>query len=127
MKKRILSISYDEPLLQTRHMLLEGAGYDVTSAFGFAEALEICKSRHDFNLILMGHSIPRKDKTALLNALRRKCAAPLLSIRRHGDDPLPGAKASVDSLDGPVVLLNAVADILKYEKYPDQRSQPEQK
>jgi CheY-like chemotaxis protein len=113
MKKRILSVSYDEPLLQTRQMLLEQAGYDVTSALGYAEALEICSARHDFDLILMGHSMPQKDKAALLIALRPKCLAPLLSIRRHGDAPLPGSNYSVDSHDGPIVLLDAVKEALK--------------
>ena len=42
MKKRILSISYDEVLLLTRHALLEQGGFEVWSAHGFAEALEAC-------------------------------------------------------------------------------------
>ena len=49
----------------TRQLILEQAGYLVSSAFDFAEALEICKTRHDFDLILMGHSMPQKDKMAL--------------------------------------------------------------
>lgn len=111
--KRILSISYDQPLLQTRHMLLENAGYEVTSALGYAEALEVCSASQHFDLVVMGHSMPQKDKTALLAALRANCTAPLLSIRRHGDGPLPESKISVDSLDGPVVLLDAVKEALE--------------
>jgi hypothetical protein len=42
--KRILSISYDEPLLVTREMMLEQAGFTVTSALGFTEAIEKCNS-----------------------------------------------------------------------------------
>jgi CheY-like chemotaxis protein len=76
MKKHILSVSYDQPLLVTRQLILEQAGYDVSSAFGFAEAMEVCKIRHDFDLILMCHSMPQKDKTALLAALRPECQAP---------------------------------------------------
>jgi CheY-like chemotaxis protein len=68
----------------TRQLILEQAGYLVSSAFDFAEALEICKTRHDFDLILMGHSMPQKDKMALLAALRPN----LLSIVRHGDSPI---------------------------------------
>jgi CheY-like chemotaxis protein len=113
MKKHILSVSYDQPLLVTRQMILEQAGYLVSSAFGFSEALEICQSRHDFNLILMGHSMPQKDKAALLAALRPKCQAPLLSIVRHGDAPIPQADYSVNSNDGPAVLLSAVHEALK--------------
>ena len=40
---RILSVSYDEALLYTRRLLLEAAGYSVTSAFGFNEGLYQCK------------------------------------------------------------------------------------
>ncbi len=113
MKKHILSVSYDQPLLITRQMILEQAGYLVSSAYGFSEALEICQTMHDLDLILMGHSMPQKDKAALLVALRPKCQAPLLSIVRHGDTPLPQAEYSVNSNDGPAALLAAVKEALK--------------
>jgi CheY-like chemotaxis protein len=113
MKKHILSVSYDQPLLFTRQMILEQAGYLVSSAYGFSEALEICQTMHDFDLILMGHSMPQKDKAALLAALRPKCQAPLLSIVRHGDAPIPQADYSVNSNDGPTALLSAVHEALK--------------
>jgi CheY-like chemotaxis protein len=112
MKKHILSISYDESLLVTRQMILETAGFDVSSALGFAEALELCRKDPNFDLVLMGHSIPRKDKSALIAALRPACKAPVLSVRRHGDPPLPEANCSVDSFDGPQVLLDAVHSAL---------------
>src|SRR5262249_27353421 len=101
MMKRILSISYDKSLLTTRQILLENAGYAVISAFGFAEAMEICIARHDFDLILMGHSMPQKDKVILLAALRPECSAPLLSILRHGQSPIPQASFHIDAQDGP--------------------------
>lgn len=40
---RILSVSYDQPLLIKRATLLEGEGYDVVSVQGFVESLEQCK------------------------------------------------------------------------------------
>ena len=113
MKKHILSISYDKALLVTRHMLLENAGYSVTSAFGFAEAMEICSARHNFDLIVMGHSMPQKDKAALLLALRLGCSAPLVSILRHGDSPTPHASFYVDAQDGPLALLQLVRTALE--------------
>lgn len=113
MTKHILSISYDEPLLVTRELMLKREGFDVTSAFGFAAAMEICNTRHDFDLILMGHSMPQKDKMALINALRSQCTAPLLSILKHGDSPIPQASYSVDSHDGPAALVDAVKSALK--------------
>jgi CheY-like chemotaxis protein len=111
--KRILSISYDQPLLVTRQLLLEHAGFEVFSAFGFAEALDICKKRDDFDLILMGHSMPQKDKSALMAALRPRCDAPLVSILRHGEPSIPEAAYAVESGDGPVALLDAVKEALK--------------
>jgi DNA-binding response OmpR family regulator len=47
MKPRILSISYDLPLLRTRQLMLTQEGYDVVSAEGFAEALEHCSEKFD--------------------------------------------------------------------------------
>lgn len=116
MKKHILSISYDQPLLVTRQWILEQAGFDVSSAFGFAEALEICKTGRNFDLILMGHSMPQKDKVALMEAIRPNCTAPLLSILRHGEAPIPHAEYSVDSNEGPLALLTAVKEALKKPK-----------
>jgi|SRR5689334_607238 len=113
MKKHILSISYDKTLLVTRELMLAQAGYDVSSAFGYAEALEICSARHDFDLVLMGHSMPQKDKTALVAALRPVCEAPVLSIRRHGDLPLQQADYSIDADEGPQALLKAVAAVFQ--------------
>ena len=108
---RILSVSYDGVLLATRRLLLEGAGHRVVSAMGFAEALSLCDSH--FDLIIMGHSIPRKDKVAIVAELRRRgCAAPLLSLLRHGDKPLAEAVEWIEA-DQPQELLKAVSRILK--------------
>jgi CheY-like chemotaxis protein len=111
-KKRILCISYDESLLTTRKMILEQAGFDVVPAFGFAEAGTICRLDHNFDLIVMGHSMPRADKTALIEMLKPNCVAPVLSVRRHIDAPLPEAQFSVDSHDGPDALIAAVKSAL---------------
>jgi CheY-like chemotaxis protein len=108
LKKRILSISYDKVLLLTRHALLEQEGFEVWSAYGFAEAMEACRGRDDFDVVIMGHSVPWKDKTALVRALRANCDAPLVSILKPGDLAMPQADYSVDALEGPKALLEAV-------------------
>ena len=64
MSHRILSISYDGPLLVTRQMLLQAYGYDVASAEGFAEALEIAESDPNSDLaisLLFGMSLKIKS------------------------------------------------------------------
>ena len=98
-KARILSISYDPSLLFTRQAMLELAGYEVVSAEGFAAALEECSGKH-FDLIIMGHSIPQKDKRAMLAALHEHgLDAPLLSLLRHGEHRIPEATRSADPHD----------------------------
>lgn len=77
MRKRILSVSYDASLLATRRMMLEQQGYNVTSALGFTAALEACRG-DEFDLFILGHSIPAKDKAALIQAFRGNCPAPIV-------------------------------------------------
>lgn len=103
----ILSISYDPPLLHTREWILKAEGYRVTSACGFVDALEQCRT-HKFGLAIMGHSIPQDDKVALISEFKKQSDAPILSIVRHGDTPLAQADYWVDASDGPQALVRAV-------------------
>jgi DNA-binding response OmpR family regulator len=85
MSKNILSVSYDASLLATRRMLLEQRGYKVTSALGFTQAIAHCKTP-DFDLFILGHSIPVSDKLELIRTFRQSCDAPILSLERHGEE-----------------------------------------
>ena len=107
-KKRILCISYDGALLTTRTLLLEEAGFFVTSPYGLAEASRICRLDHAFDLIVLGHSVPRVDKLALIELVRASCKASVLSIRKQNDPPLRQAEFSIDSNNEPEMLVVAV-------------------
>jgi DNA-binding response OmpR family regulator len=85
MSKQILSVSYDASLLATRRMLLEQRGYKVTSALGFTQAIAHCKVP-DFDLFVLGHSIPVSDKLELIKTFRKSCQSPILSLERHGEE-----------------------------------------
>ena len=111
-KRRILSISYDESLLATRQMILEQAGFEVISALGYAESMER-SNKGPFDLVVLGHSLPLKDKSAIVAALKKAKSKPkVLSIRRHGYAPIPEADASVEAVEGPLALLEAVRQVL---------------
>lgn len=112
MNKRVLLICYDEKSLRAWKMILDQEGFEVHSALGFAEALEICQVRCKCDLVVMGDSMPQKDQTTLLVAIRTKCTAPLLSVRKHDDSPLPVADYWVDSFGGPSALRDAVKEAL---------------
>ena len=88
MSKQILSVSYDASLLATRCMLLEQRGYRVISALGFTQAIAHCSSP-DFDLFILGHSIPVADKQELINTFRKNCPAPILSLERLGEEKVP--------------------------------------
>jgi DNA-binding response OmpR family regulator len=85
MPPKILSVSYDLSLLATRKMLLEHKGYSVTNGLGFTQSIEQC-SNGGFDLFILGHSIPKSDKLALIASFRANCPAPILSLERHGED-----------------------------------------
>lgn len=102
---RILSISYDDDLLVTRHLLLERQGHSVISAMGFAEAIE--KAGPDYDVIIIGHSMPQKDKRAVIAELRdRGCTAPVLGLLRANEPAIPEVTAAV--LPDPQQVLDAV-------------------
>ena len=107
---RILSVSYDPRLLTTRHMILEAHGYEVVSAEGFTEAIEKCKDGK-YDLLIMGHSIPHKDKQAIVKELQRQYPAPVLALVRGGEPHLSEATASIESFE-PKMVLAAVESIL---------------
>jgi len=88
MAKKILSVSYDPSLLATRRMLLEQRGYHVVSALGFTQAIAHCNTPI-FDLFILGHSIPIADKQELIRTFRQNCAAPILSLERHGEEKVP--------------------------------------
>src|SRR5919204_64924 len=103
----ILSISYDESLLRTREWLLRASGFNVTSALGFTEAAAHCRNS-GFDLVIIGHSIPRNDRAALIEQVKAHNHGRILSLRRQGEEPIAGVDHSVESSEGPDVLLAAV-------------------
>jgi CheY-like chemotaxis protein len=111
MAAHILSISYDESLLLTRALVLKNAGYQVTSALGYLEALRLCKEGI-FDLAIIGHSIPRTDKAAILAQTRSSCNAPVISLYKTSEGPLDGVDYALDGLEGPEALLALVHQAL---------------
>lgn len=107
----VLSVSYDESLLRTREWILKRAGFTVTSALGFTEALTHCENSA-FDVVIIGHSIPKSDGVALVNHIRRHNHTRVLALRRHGEDHLPGVDHFIEPSQGPDALLEAVRTTL---------------
>lgn len=109
MPKHILSVSYNEPLLLTRELLLQREGYAVTSALGFTDAIKQCKAG-SFDLLVLGHSIPETDKRELVHVFGEHCSSPVLALKRHGEELPVGAQfhAYPDDIKG---LLETISKI----------------
>jgi len=109
--RKILSISYDRTLSTTRGMILAAAGYEVRSALGLETALAQI-DRRDFDLIIMGHSIPREDQSKILRQVRKSTKAPILVLWKVGPEKrLDTADYQLEASEGPLALLNTVRRI----------------
>ena len=107
----ILSISYDESLLHTRAWILETAGFKVTSALGYSQAVRHCQNA--FDLIILGHSIPHDDQQSLLDVMRSHNHSRILLLRRPGDPVVADVDYSLEAWEGPEALLSVVKKALK--------------
>ena len=106
----ILSVSYDVTLLNTRQLMPEACGYQVTSAEGYVGAIRKCRAG-SYDLLIMGHSIPHADKQEIVLEVRKHCPIPVLALLRIGEPPLEGAAESIDA-QNPRLLLDAVSRLL---------------
>lgn len=107
--KHVLSIGYYEPLLRTRHLLLENDGYQVTSALTFSDAVERCRCTY-YDLLIMGHSVPWQHSDKLIHMFREHSAAPVLCLSRYGHKGSKSAEYRV-CLNNPQDLVGAVKSV----------------
>lgn len=110
---RILSVSYDLPLLSSRRLLLESLGCEVVSAADFGQALQQCSKGTRFDLFVLGHSIPGAEKNVLIAAFRSHCSAPVVALSKMGEEPAAGADFQIEPEPGP--LLDVISRIIDGE------------
>ena len=104
---RILSVSYDETLLRTRELMLRGAAHAVVSAVGYHDGQDACL-RSQFELCIIGHSIPKKDKLAIIECFRaHNPQALVIALTRAGEVRLPEVDTYINP-GNPEELLRAI-------------------
>jgi DNA-binding response OmpR family regulator len=109
-KARILSVSYDQPLMKTRQLLLEREGYEVVSVGTYGASLDECK-KGGFDVFILGHSIPPADQENLVREFRQACSAPIISLRRNpGQEMVRGANFHIEP--DPEPLLKVIEEIV---------------
>jgi len=65
-----LAVGRDPVLLETRGQILRNSGYTVVSAFSVEQALQSFASG-DFDIVILCHSIPVRDRERLTYAIHR--------------------------------------------------------
>src|SRR5580704_13088927 len=102
----VLAVGFDLSLMRTRTLVLRSAGYIVETASTLKEAVDRFQAG-DFDLVLLCHSIPMKDRDRLTCLIRATGAlTPVVSIaRNHGECP-EFVNATLE--DGPNKFLDSI-------------------
>ena len=109
----ILSVGARSDLLATRNLVLETRGYLVVAAHNADEALELVRNT-EFDVAILCHTIPAKERERLILALKRaKPLTTVLTIEAGGFIGRPEfADDSVAGIDGPDVLFSHIEEAL---------------
>jgi CheY-like chemotaxis protein len=112
----VLAVGTDPSLLETRSLVLRSAGYTVESASSVKEAVERFQSGN-FDLVLLCHSVPRKDRGRLTSLIRSSGSrTPIVSIAGNLGECDAFATATLE--DGPSNFLARIREVLvKAEKH----------
>jgi len=111
MSARILSIDVDEKLLAERNAALRGAGYAVDGATTFAAALRQI-SYGNFELFVIGRSVPRSQARLLYQQVKQTSHKPVLAVHNGTPDPEVPADKLVDEREGGLGLVLAISGFI---------------
>jgi DNA-binding NtrC family response regulator len=109
--KRVLSVALHPAVAETRSLMLQGAGFQVSTVSDLRDLREACQAhRHD--LLLIGQGISAKEKIRIAAEFREhNQAAPMLEIFEISPD-LESAEFRFQAVDGPEQLTKTVKQIL---------------
>jgi CheY-like chemotaxis protein len=114
MAKKILSVSDNDALRITRHMMLANRGFEVVSVANLRELRTALKSG-DFDLVILGVSIDGPGKREMAGSVRRLCeAAQILELCRISPE-VPDAEHHLISPE-PAEIDHTVGQILRWDK-----------
>lgn len=110
MRPAILSIARERFVAPLRNAVLAHAGYGVIPATSFEAALKILKRRHVCALVI-GQSMEPRERRVLCSEAQKR-GIPAMILDPYGQ-PSNNSELHVNPLDGPEMLLDALASLLK--------------
>jgi DNA-binding response OmpR family regulator len=113
-RHKILNIARNESFLKSRSAALEAAGYEVVSALNILTVERECETHGSFDLVIIGHSLPKGEKRRVMLAVRQFCGRiPILELYPPGTTPVDEeADEELPSPDEPDALLAKVGEML---------------
>ncbi len=106
--KKVLNVSADLSLLETRRAILERGGYLVSCASNAVDVVQLCRNE-TFDVVVVGHSLPKRQKHAVIQAVRKyNPAARIIGLYRISAAETAGADLAIDSHDDPEILVQVV-------------------
>lgn len=110
-KPKVLSVCNDGSLLRTRGMVLQNAGYSVSSVEDYGQAVDQCVSSN-FDVAVLSGSLPYDDRIALAAEVKKRSPATHVVMYCQIHEPPAHADAVIDPFDGPGALLFAIESTL---------------
>ena len=111
--KKVLSISLDPMLLETRKRIIEQAipNCQVVSASNYSEIEAACKS-NQFALVIIGHTLPAPEKLRVFGKIKElQPRAKVLELHLTSG-PVTQAVPTLDAALGPQALSDRMVDML---------------
>ena len=107
--KSILTISRDQVLQNTRTLVLQNAGYQVSAATNDKEAVAFVDAPNTISLVLMCHSVPETSRVFLVNKIKElKPNLPILMLYNGYDPTEAKVDGSLHSLETPRAMLDMI-------------------
>ena len=109
-ERKILCVSFDKLVSDSRRVALNEAGYSVTATIKIAEAMELLGAEK-FDLIVLGHRFPKASKQAVA-MLAQQAKIPVVLVCGSGPEMEIPADARVYALHGPEGIVSAAHKLL---------------
>ena len=113
--KHILTISRDPMLQETRTLLMQSLGYQVTPLLGEAELREFMAQleRPRLDLVLICHSLPEPRRGPVCDALRAAYPQTPILMLYNGYDPTTAkVDGSIQNTGNPQTLVDGITLLL---------------
>jgi DNA-binding response OmpR family regulator len=108
-KKNILSVSQTDSLRKTRQLVLENAGYSVSSPTDLNEIEEVCKTIK-FDVAVIGYTFEPSTKCTIADIIRKYCpTAPIVELT-HGYPEIPDSVPSNPDAPELVATVQAILE-----------------